>query len=736
MQMSVNQGCLTLDHHTGGIVSFLSHGRELIASGDQAQPLFALRFRDPAGNPRIISSLQGRMRADPSPEGTVLHYAFSPELPLDVTVTVAAKKDGAFALGLRLHHELPGFLEYIEMPMIRVPSDFIANGGKGSLLWPAMEGVLVEDAGLREMANFKYRPVEYPNHGWCGYYPGCVQMQFMAYMREGAGLYLASHDAACTTKEIEYCQQDDGVHMIFRIYPGAIPAGEYVLPFEMVLKPFAGDWQVAADIYRTWVEASTLPLPPKLKDRPDREAWLEASPIVVTYPVTGIGHHAGPTKPNEFFPFTQALPAIARAAEKTNSTILALPMHWEGTSPWAPPYVWPPRGGEENMRQFADALHAAGHQLGLYCSGLAWTNTAVTGDGGYDRREEFERRHLINEMCQGPQGQYQSLICNGDDLRWGYDFCATSKVARDIVLGEARKIAAAGVDYIQLFDQNLGAAAYQCYDARHGHPGAPGSWQAAAMRGLLAHFKTELSQAGYSQVRLGCESAAAEPYIEYLPLNDLRFFIGYNFGRPVSALAYVYHEYTTNFMGNQCEVMEWIDGDKSPHNLALRYAHSFVAGDLLTVILKNGGEMHWAWCCKWDVTPPEQDKHWRFVGQLNAWRRGVGKPFLYFGRMLVPHPLEGAKVVPLYRRAGRGGKTDFPSVLTSRWISPDGQVAQVLVNYTDESQQVTIGCSQSLTVYDAPDATPRKLATNHRLTLPPMTAIMVVESDAEAHELR
>ncbi len=723
MQLAVNNGKLKLDDVSGGIVSFTSHGHEMIAPVADNRPLFELRFRDPAGKPRIISSLQGKLTAEKTEELITLHYSFSFESTLIVTVQIRSS-DEAFVLSMQLHHQFQGYLEYIELPIVIVPSDFIANGGHGTLFWPAMEGILIENPHQREEMGFNYRPIEYPNAGWCGYYPGCAQMQFMAYMHSGAGIYLASHDDACTTKEIEYCGQNDGVRMIIRAYPGAIPAGDYTLPYPMVLKPFAGDWHIAADIYRAWVESSKLPLPPKLIDRMDREAWLEASPIVVTYPVTGIGHHAGPTQPNEFYPFTNALPAIRNAAAKTDSTILALPMHWEGTAPWAPPYVWPPRGGEENMRQFAKSLHASGHKLGLYCSGLAWTNTANTGDGGYNRTEEFEKRHLITEMCQGPEGEYKCIICNCDDLRYGYDFCVMSKSAQTILADEACKMAAAGVDYIQLFDQNLGAASYQCHDTRHGHAAAPGPWQSKAMRNLLANIRNQLAHNGHPQTRLGCEAAAAEPYIEYLPLNDLRYFIGFNYGRPVSALAYVYHEYTTNFMGNQCEVMSWIDGNKSPHNLALRYAYSFISGDLLTIIIKDGGQMHWAWCCKWDVTPPEQDKHWSFVRNLNAWRRGIGKPFLYFGRMLTPRVLDGTQIVPLHLRTGL--KIDYSAVLTSRWISPDNKIAQFLVNYTDQSQTLTIpGCSGAL--YERPDSSPRLFTEHETITIEPLTAVMIAE---------
>jgi len=468
-------------------------------------------------------------------------------------------------------------------------------------------------------------------------------------------------------------------------------------------------------------------MPPKL-GYSNGQKWLEDSPVVVTYPITGDGHHAGPTKPNEFFPFVSALPFIESLGEKFDSRMLALLMHWEGTAPWSPPYVWPPRGGEEGLRKFAEELHARRHLLGVYCSGVAWTNTSNTGDGGYNRQADLERDDLLRHMCRGPGGEYACRICNDETLRFGYDICVATDFAREVMSAEAVKIASVGVDYIQLFDQNLGAASQMCYDTAHGHAGAPGPWQAPAMSRLIREVRSRLSESGTPDVILGCEGAAAECHIGQLPLNDLRFPIGFVYGRPVPAYAFVFHEYTTNFMGNQVESLAILDHTKSPLNLMLRLAYSFCAGDLLTVVLKSGGEIHWAWCTKWDVTPPPQEPLLAFIKHLNSWRRGIGKPFLFFGRMEKAIPFTGPARLPLHLNPDNfdHATLDYSTVLASRWTSQDGREAQFLVNYSDADQIVHLQTDRRYSVWRDTDSTQSEPgAFENEIVIPASTAVLV-----------
>lgn len=718
---------LEFSPETGALESLIAQGVQFVAPPAGLSSLFTLRFRNTEGEVLEIDSGElGSPRFEQNGDALNIYLDAWDRHQIRIKASVAVFAGRAEAQWhLECEHARKGFLEWVVYPRIVVPKDLVGDNGHSTLFWPAMEGIVVETLRQRTLTNFTYRPAEYPNHGWSGYFPGSAPMQFMASLREGKGLYFAAHDPASFTKEIEYVEVDQGILMIFKTFVGAVGKGTFQLPFPLVTSVFDGDWHDAAELYRTWIRSSGVSLPRPLHERKDLADWIDESPVIVSYPVTGSGHHGGPQQTNEYFPFINAVSAIESCGDRLDSPILALLMHWEGTAPWAPPYVWPPRGGEKAFREFVSEVHRVGHYLGLYCSGIAWTNKAATGDGTYDRTEELERDHLIRHMCRGPKGEYECLICNGDDIRWGYDICAAADFASKVTCEETRKIASSGVDYIQLFDQNLGGAAYQCFDPAHGHSAAPGPWQAAAMRKLLQNIRTSLAEDGNNHVILGCEAGAAEPFIKDLAFNELRYFIGYAIGRPVPAYSYVFHEYAASFMGNGCDVLSWIDGGNAPHNLALRLAYSFAAGDLFMIVLKDGGELHWAWLARWNEPAPPQELHWNFIKHLNHWRRKQGKAFLNFGTMLKPHPVSGTFDVPLPLKSGL--VLQYPSVLSSRWKAPDGRSGQFLVNYLGEAQTVEIASAGPLLLYPHPEAAPQKLS-GHSIDLPPMSAILIEEA--------
>ncbi len=728
---------LKLNSKTGSIKSIEKNGRNLVYSPDSESPLLAIRFRDALQKGEIhdFNTQQAqKCKIEKGDDLITLTYSQFKGADFQVTVTINVAKDSPFMhWNMSVNNNTPYTIDYIDFPNVIVPDDLIATGGTGRIFWPAQEGCLIEDMRIREESPWlKFKPIEYPQMGWGGLYPASTQMQFMAYYNAAGGLYLAAHDEQCNPKGIEFHRLDkNGIILNFRLFPGGVGKGVYKMPYNMVLGVFDGDWYDAADIYRNWRETSKIPVPTKIKDNKMLPDWYFDSPVVITYPVRG-HKDMGDMSPNELFPYTNALKYIDKYNKEFNSKIMALLMHWEGSAPWAPPYVWPPYGGEKKYLDFVEGLHKKGNLSGLYASGIGYTLRSNT-DTTYNMSKEYEEKNLHEVMKVAPDGTLATNgVCAGPHAqRIGYDMCPANDFVKDVVIDQISKIVESKTDYIQYFDQNLGGGCYPCYGTNHGHAYGPGLWQNDAMTDIYKGIWDIFKKSGYKPI-VGCEAAAAEPYMPYLLYNDARATINLFVGTPVPAYAFVNHEYVNNFMGNQNGVTKAIDVTKSPFNFLQRLAYAFTAGDMLTVILRGDGKMIWDWGTPWEAETPNQEQIKIFIRNLNRWRTGAGKDFLITGRMLKPLPFEGAINVPMITKAGNRN-INFPSIFVSNWQLSSNRKAQIFVNYLPYAQEITLPAKslKNIKVFKSASGNQYKDTDEKelRLEISPLSAVMVSYSN-------
>ena len=719
MRIANDHLILDIDDATGALRGLYNGRRQFLSPGER--PLFFLRLRDAAGAAiDVCSDRFTRIRVSyynglNGERAVLMDYSGYPDLDLRVAARVTlAEGDTQSRWSLSLDNGTGCLLEWLEYPVVRVPHDFAGVGGDMRLLWPCSEGALISDASLRERSEYyPYKPMEFPAGGWTGIYPGTVGLQMMAYYGPQGGLYFAAHDPQDHLKAIEYFCEADGVRLMIKTFCDGPTAG-WSLPFPMVLGVFEGDWHAAAERYRAWYESAPLNRPAKLASRQDLPDWQLDSPVVVGFPIRGQKDTGGMDVNPEYFPLQNALPYLARVSERANSRVMTLLMHWEGTAPWAPPYVWPPFGGEEAFRAFVDALHARHDLVGVYCSGIGYTmQSAFRAD--YDKTAEFQQRGYEEIMCLPPDRRLPLLGMGG--IRAGYEMCPTCPEVTEICAGEIQRIAAAGVDYAQFFDQNLGGAAYACYSDRHGHPAVPGRYRNEACLNLFRALNRVAQEWGH--LTIGCEVAAAQPFIGELTFNELRYFTLYDIGEPVPLYQYVFHEYLGNFSGNQITAGAIFDPRQSPDNLAMRLAYAFVAGEQFMLLLRDRGRLSWGWLTDWSEPDLDEEAVYTLVSRMNAWRRARPE-YLLLGRMVAPLPLRcAAKQYP--RR--NGGPLSVPAVLHSAWQTFDGQTAHFLVNYTAQPQQVTLPTgSYQLQLAPGQEARPVREA----FELPAHTAAMLL----------
>lgn len=687
---------VTIDFECGEIAGIF-HQTEQINAG--RVPMFAVKLRDGAGRSRVISSTQCHFV---SFDGEIARYTAQ-----DVDVELLLKaENGGLIWRANVKNKTQDLLEWIELMSFSVCKALKDEpNGKGEIVYPYNEGCRVTNMAYRESMPFRYAEPDYPSKNTFSIFPNMIFSQFIAYMVGGYGVYLGMHDAERTTKHIDFCYAGEGIKLFMRAFCDVGYGEDYTMPFDSVMQVVDGDWYAAAEIYRQWFSHHLPDGLTKIGQATDLPAWYTQSPLVVAYPLRG--RHDTDTSDNGLYPYANAYPLLEDISQKTGSQVMALLMHWEGTAPWAPPYTWPPYGGETEFSAFVDGLHQRDMLAGLYCSGLGWTQVSNV-DPSYCMEEEFDRMHLARCICCDTDGRIESTICTAQ--RVGFDFCPADKAVKEIFKTEFDKLCASKIDYVQALDQNHGGGSYFCYGKDHGHPPAPGKWQQTEVNALLSSIDKQ-------GVLFGCESAAAEPFLSQLRFSDNRFELNYYVGEPIPVYGYLYHEYVNNFMGNQiCAMLE-----KKENNFTYRLAYSFIAGDMLTVVMNGNGDLLYAWC---DYIQPKEKKLDKsvvlpFIKTLNAWRRKGGKDFLCKGKMVVPEKINCGKQAFLLE----DGKTYLmPDDALTVAYEYGGARAQFIVNYN--LQPVAVSWATPCDVYLDCDLTALEKGIS-QLTLPPLSVVML-----------
>ena len=653
-----------MDWKSGVVTSLSIHGQERLR---EPSTLFSLRLRDREGKATLLTAREAS-EVQLTEDGAI-YTGFAQDVKVQVFVK-NEKGEASLKINVTPQNDLY-FIEWVEFPSLILPPlrENNTEGTGGEILFPYNEGALVSDIDRREDCFLRYCEAEYPSRGVNAVFPNMVFAQMLAYIFQDASLYIGLHDRSRGVKDINFHKTENGVKLRFRIFCGVDFGERFENDYPIILSVKEGKWEACAERYREWFENNLPENVKKTSQNSDIPAWYRDCPLVVTYPVRGV-HDMDEMKPNRMFPLVNGLPKLDKIKSLTDARLLVLLMHWEGTAPWAPPYVWPPYGGVEGFSAFRDCLHERGDMLGVYCSGFGYTIQSNLIQE-YNNRDEYEQKGLVGGMCADADGIVKiSDICRGQ--RSGYDICPASKIGRELLNEAYRDLLLSGIDYAQILDQNHGGGQYFCYSREHGHPPAPGPWMTENMQDFLSGWNRMAPN-----MLFGCESSSSEPFIGNLGFSDNRFELNYRIGVPVPLFAYLYHEYLRNFMGNQvcCPFSE-----KDDDSLLYRMAYSFSVGDSMTLILDQDGNARSWWGKLYTEHIPNQEKILRLVKNLTTFYREAGKAYLCDGRMLSASEVECDTVT----FGCDGNKTvTLPSVLSSAWEANDGTRARVLVNPMD-----------------------------------------------------
>ncbi len=667
VKYSLSNAKLSLSFEKKRITSLIINNREYVTG---EVPFFAIKIRDKKGEHQIIDAFDFDFV---SYKDHVAKYTYQ---GFEAKLTVKQVSVNGLSWRINVTNNTNLLIEQVELMSVGLPNKLVDEGGEGQILIPYNEGALIPNLKRRMESFFSYEEPDYPSYGKNFVFPNMICSQFIAYLLDDCGLYFGMHDESRTTKHIDFRYCGEALKIQLRTFTNTNYGEDYSSPFDSILQVFNGDAYEACDIYRNWFYKH---LPNGLKKIEDNYAlpyWYHESPLIVSYPVRGESDRDTKMLPNSgFYPYLNVLDELKNISNKTNSKVMALLMQYESTAPWAPPYVWPPIGGEEMFSEFISTCHQNNILVGLYASGLGWTNKSFR-DSNYHKEDEFERDNLKEIMCTNTDGFMKSTVV--DDIRFGYDLCPACEKSKSLLVNEANKVFAHHVDYMQLLDQNHGGCSYFCYSDKHGHVPAPGQWQQVETNKLL----DSIDRCG---ALLGAESGASEPMISNLLFSDNRFILNYFIGKPFPLYSYIYHEFVNNFMGNQVSMQL----KKTDISYTYRTAYSFICGDMLTVVLNNNYDIVDAWGQSPTV---DKDITLKFINTLNDYRRKF-IDYLHFGKVVKPIEFD-CNDINIEHNYGFFIKEK--TLLTSAFAN-NGNKYQFVVNYTKEPQ--TIRFNKERTIY-------------------------------------
>ena len=662
---------VSVDFGKGEISSLVIGGRERIKA---RIPLFGVGLRDNCGNLLTVNAYDSKKCV--ITEDGAIYSDFDVAIDRVQVRLTDEQGDAAWRIEVFAQSDTHCF-EYVDFPPINLPT-LLENDRSvgGKILYPYNEGVIVSDIDRRESSWLRHADAQYPSKGNYSVFPNMVSSQMLAYLWENVGLYVGAHDEKRGVKEISFFKENGGVTLRLRIFCGTAFGESFKTDYPIVFSAVEGRWESAAERYRKWFESSLPAGAAKITENANIPDWYADSPLVITYPVRG-KHDTDKMTPNKLYPYTNALPILNELQSRCDCRLLVLLMHWEGTAPWAPPYVWPPFGEEKNFNEFKQRLHEMGDMLGVYCSGFGYTLQSNLIES-YSKKEEYEKRKLWTAMCAGPDGKVAiSNICT--DQRVGYDICPASPVGGALLDEAYTPLLQSGLDYVQILDQNHGGGQYFCYSKEHGHPPVPGAWMTERMQGMLKKWNEAAPNTLF-----GCESASAEPFIGNLLFSDNRFELNYRIGDPVPLYAYIYHEYVRNFMGNQvcCPFPE------TEETLRYRLAYSFSIGDCMTLVLSEDGDLMSHWGSRDFSNHPSKEKTFSFISNLSKFYKENAKQYLYCGKMICSPPIDVNCVT--FPTNEEGINVTLPLLFHSAWETNNCERALILVNPNEFEVSCTI----------------------------------------------
>ena len=636
----------------------------------QERPAFRLRVRRGADMSELTSSDASKI----SHTRTGDRVSYVAELP-DMTVRYTYEphgRDGLLACRIRVENRGDGAVTEVDFPLVACRGKLGDSSEDDRLLYPLHDGGMVVDP-YRTMLGRTLRST----------YPGPLSCQVMAYYDPDGGVLMASLDP---TGHVKRLLAEGGLNLclgVSQLRP-RIPGADVVVDEPVVVGVFKGTWHAAAEVYRKWAHRQAFCAVP-LHKSPDFPKKLRQGAVVNYINPGSKNKETGKRRTLEEL---DTIVAEMKAAHGLPQ--ITISWGWEQHGMWCSQEYFPAYPSDEDFAARGALFDRFGTGM-VMLSGYRWTfDKPWAPRGPYDGSERFERE-VKPWVTHADDPMTPTIKTGKPDHYKGKRYatmCRATKFSRDIISEVSQRCVKAGYTIIH-FDQVTGGGASQayCLAPNHGHPPGFGRWGHTAMVELYKRLRRDCAPLS-PDFALSMEEPG-ELYIPYLQLIQSRpyvitpdFPVSPPMAEAVPLFMYLYHDYLAGWASH---VPAGWDGH--PHrSIAKAFAAGCMPG-MLHVHLYHP-RIRWAPSCRE-----------MFMKCCRLYRDG-GVPFLLYGRMLQPLPIEVPTRVIEVKRKRRKTKQPLrvPAFYHSVWQAPDGRRAVVFFNPEDTAHTIRLPDGRDVTV--------------------------------------
>ncbi|MBI4028704.1 MAG: hypothetical protein HY360_27245 [Verrucomicrobia bacterium] len=523
---------------------------------------------------------------------------------------------------------------------------------------PQTQGRLTPNPYLNLQKASYVRDMPVQTAGQSVHYPGYASFQMCAlYNPERAGLYYAAYDGQGYYKHFSFGPKEDSrsLDLYLRHFPEGqgLPGTGYTSPFPVVVGTFKGDWLTAAKLYRQWAEKQIWCSGGKLGQRADVPRWYKD---LAVWEFITENNYAG---------------------MHSYRSMLGLPWanHWnyiwkdKSQGDRGSPDLFPPKGGEEQMRKETAKLTGAGIYTVPYFLGSC-LDVKSPQYAEWDMEKVLVRGGESHYALGNPNVPY--IWVYSEDLKFGWP-CPHLDFWPDKAEKIVKRIMEMGVTGVYL-DTTTGNA-YQCFSKDHGHSVGGGNYWAQGNRRLLKRIRAAVKNGNPQGIVTG-----ENPCEIYNDLVDGYLLYVAHFPTHVPAFQAIYHDY----VGTYGQFLS------SPARIGADYPFMLPMG----ICFINGDQF--GCTARTDHTMQAQgaaDMAW--LSRLAHFRVKVVNRYVGLGEMMRPPKLETklpevsgwwwpwSESPPWITRT-----VTRPAVIHSAWRASDGSIGIVFLNISEQPQQI------------------------------------------------